>query len=277
MRLVLKKKDDIIQGLIPIEKNSQLTNRSWGLTITDEDKEEAGLSTTEGATSVLVDLFTTSQTQVNNYKKVNKYVFATIDVGIFNSWHPDADDIPIETKNLNIIDFTAEIWFKTSKWKLLKPVMEKRVKLAKKMGFNGIEVLHIDIPNSNLTTLKEYAKWLAEIIHKENMSAIFHGGLRDGFANQMAEYYDALITKNIVESINDRTNMVNYAYKPIWMFEESKNESEVSNFFAHDFATNIFYWIATVTGQARTRQGWVKIEKLYSSTSCGKDYKLGLE
>ena len=56
--IIIKKESDIIQGLIPIEKNSQLRNRSWGLTITDEDKEQAISSKTEGATSLLVDNLT---------------------------------------------------------------------------------------------------------------------------------------------------------------------------------------------------------------------------
>eukprot|EP01083_Nonionella_stella_P251918 868622_1 len=85
---------------------------TWEWQLGDSDK----LDMAYNETMYDVDLFDTSQADIDKLHKLGRIVICYIDVGTWEDWRPDANEFPNSVKGNNVDGWAGEKWLDIRQW-----------------------------------------------------------------------------------------------------------------------------------------------------------------
>ncbi len=89
-----------------------------------------------------IDLFTTTKEQIKSLQERGKKVICYFSAGSYEAWREDADDFTAALKGKKM-DGWDELWLDISN-ENLRPIMSRRIALAKEKGCDGVEPDNVD-------------------------------------------------------------------------------------------------------------------------------------
>jgi len=150
-----------------------------------------------------VDLFDTNITTIEKLHNDGKKVICYFSAGSYEEWRDDAGDFPSTVLGNDMDGWEGEKWLDISNIDALKPIMLKRLDLAKEKGCDGVEPDNMDgyLPENNASSTFSitaedqliYNKFIANEAHKRGLGI----GLKNDL-NQIVElepYYDFAVNE----------------------------------------------------------------------------------
>jgi hypothetical protein len=137
-----------------------------------------------------IDLFDNDADVVDALHARGRKVVCYLSAGSFEDWRPDAPEFPEAVIGNPLAEWEGERWLDVRRLDLLGPIMEARMDLCGKKGFDAVEPDNIDgYLNDTGFPLTyddqvEYNLWLAEAAHER--------GLSIGLKNDSSQIMDLL-------------------------------------------------------------------------------------
>jgi hypothetical protein len=91
-----------------------------------------------------VDLFDTPAETVSSLHAAGRRAVCYVSAGTFENWRPDASLFPASVKGNAVSGFQDEKWLDIRQWSVLQPILEARMDLCARKGFDGIELDNVD-------------------------------------------------------------------------------------------------------------------------------------
>ncbi|MBA2715335.1 MAG: endo alpha-1,4 polygalactosaminidase [Rubrobacteraceae bacterium] len=123
-----------------------------------------------------VDAVETPDATVDKLHKDGSKVVCYISAGSWENWRPDAGDFPEAVKGRPLDGWSGEKWLDVRQVETLRPIMQRRMDVCKKKGFDAVEPDNIDgyanesgfslTPANQLT----YNRMLAEEAHERGLA-----------------------------------------------------------------------------------------------------------
>lgn len=146
-----------------------------------------------------IDLFTTSTATIKRLKAKGIYVVCYMETGGWESYRPDAKSYPTRVLGKRVDGYPSERFVDIRQTAVLKPILAKRLDLAKAKGCNGIEPDLDDTYNGYDTgfplTMQHqltFNKMVADMAHYRGMSIGLKNGASEGgvFEKAMVKFTD---------------------------------------------------------------------------------------
>src|SRR5437660_1599077 len=140
-----------------------------------------------------VDLFDTSADVVTSLHDAGRHVVCYLDAGTWENWRPDASRFPPDVlgrKN----GWPGERWLDVRRLDVLGPIMDARLDLCAKKGFDSVEFDNVDgyqNPTGFPLTAQDqlaYDAWLANEAHARGLSAALKNDVDQ--AKTLLPYFD---------------------------------------------------------------------------------------
>lgn len=137
-----------------------------------------------------IDLFDNDAATVANLHAEGRTVICYVNAGGWETWRPDADEVPETIIRANLDDWEGERWLDIRSLGILALIMGARMDQCKLKGFDGIEPDNVDgfLNDTGFSLTYDdqlrYNIWLAESAHER--------GLSIGLKNDMDQISDLL-------------------------------------------------------------------------------------
>lgn len=124
-----------------------------------------------------LDMFDTSAKVVAKLHTMGRRVMCYVDVGTWEKWRPDAGEFPKSVIGNRDGHWAGERWLDIRQTSVLEPIMQKRLELCKKKGFDGVDPDNLDgFENKTgfpLTYAEQlaYDTWVARAAHDHGLTA----------------------------------------------------------------------------------------------------------
>lgn len=175
-----------------------------------------------------LDLFDTPTKTIQKLHSQGKKVVCYINVGSYENWRPDKDLFLKIILGNDYENWPGEKWLDIRKLKILGPIIEKRLDLCKKKGFDGVDADNVNGYTNktgfNITYQDQlrYNIWLSNKAHEKGLSI----GLKNN-ENQIEDllsYYDWGIVENCYkDKFCDKFKLFVLANKTVWQIEYTNN------------------------------------------------------
>lgn len=146
-------------------------NLTWQWELSD-----TGIDTSYNVDMYDIDLFDTSQAQIDELQAAGRKVVCYFSAGSWEDWRSDAGSFPESIKGNDLDGWAGEKWLDVRDIANLGPIMESRLDLAQAKGCDGVEPDNIDGYTNDtgfpLTAADQltYNNWLATEAHERNLS-----------------------------------------------------------------------------------------------------------
>ncbi len=146
-----------------------------------------------------VDAVETPASTVRKLHGKGSKVVCYISAGSWEKWRPDAGKFPNSVKGRNLDGWKGEKWLDISKINKLRPIMERRMNVCKKKGFDAVEPDNIDGYANNsgfkLTYNQQlaYNRMLANIAHERGLSIALKNDTAQ--VNKLVKYFDFAVVE----------------------------------------------------------------------------------
>ncbi len=186
-----------------------------------------------------VDLFETSTSTINNLHQRGRAVVCYMSAGSWEDYRPDADQFPDEVKGRSN-GWPGEKWLDIRQLDVLRPIMEARLDLCAKKGFDGVEFDLISGFTNNtgfpLTAADQttYNLFLANAAHARGLSAGFKNNVEQAAAQQ--RHFDFAVNEEC------------YAYNECSMLTPFINANKAVFHVEYDIRTSKFCPATTSLG-----------------------------
>jgi hypothetical protein len=124
-----------------------------------------------------IDLFDSPRSVVSQLHELGRHVVCYVSAGSYERWRPDADDFPREVLGKGLAGWPGERWLDIRKLGVLKPIMQARVRMCARKGFDGIDFDNVDaftnetgFPLTKRDQLR-YLRFLARAAHARGLAA----------------------------------------------------------------------------------------------------------
>lgn len=130
-----------------------------------------------------LDLFDTPARTVASLHRRGRRVVCYIDAGSSERWRPDFRRLPRSLLGRPLDGWPGERWLDIRRLALLRPIMESRMDLCRRRGFDAIEFDNVDgYANDSGFPLRArhqlaYNRWLARAAHARGLSAALKNDL----------------------------------------------------------------------------------------------------
>lgn len=124
-----------------------------------------------------IDMFDTPRSVIAELHEMGRHVVCYVSAGSYERWRPDADDFPREVLGQGLAGWPGERWLDIRKLKLLRPIMNSRVRMCARKGFDGIDFDNVDgFTNETGFSLTKrdqlrYLRFLARTAHARGLAA----------------------------------------------------------------------------------------------------------
>jgi len=131
-----------------------------------------------------IDLFDNDASVVASLHAQGRKVICYLSAGTWERWRPDAHLFPPSVRGTAMDDWPDEQWLDIRQLDVLKPIMEARLDLCQRKGFDGVEPDNIDgwVNETGFPLTAEdqlaYNRWLAAAAHARGMSIGLKNDLR---------------------------------------------------------------------------------------------------
>jgi hypothetical protein len=157
------------------------------------------LDTSVDAAVYDIDVFDTSATQVATLQAKGRRVICYLSAGSWESFRPDADQIPSRLRGRRLDGYPDERWLDIRDIEGLRPVMEARLDQCRSKGFDGVEPDNVDgYANDTgfpLTAADQlaYNRFLASEAHERGLAV----GLKNDLdqADELEEDFDFAVNE----------------------------------------------------------------------------------
>jgi hypothetical protein len=146
-----------------------------------------------------IDLYA-DQAAIDRLHRGGVRLICYISVGSWEDKRPDADQFPPEVLGKDYTGWPGERWLDVRRIDLLAPIMQARLDLCAKKGFDGVEPDNIEIHDNDtgfpLTYADQlaYARWLADEAHGRGL-AIGLKNAPDMVADSLS-FFDFAVTED---------------------------------------------------------------------------------
>jgi len=141
-----------------------------------------------------VDLFDTDIETIQSIKTTGAKVICYFSAGSYEDWRSDKDDFPLEVLGDDLDGWEGEKWLDISNLDTLKPIMLKRLDLAKQKACDGVESDNVDgyTNSTGFSLTKEdqitYNKFLAQEAHQRGLSIALKNAV--DIIDELEPYFD---------------------------------------------------------------------------------------
>jgi hypothetical protein len=147
-----------------------------------------------------IDLFESDPRTIAELQAGGSRVLCYLNAGAWEDWRPDSGQFPQQVLGLPYQGWPGESWLDIRQLELLGPILEARLDLCLKKGFDGVEPDNIDGYQNDtgfdLTYQDQlaYNLWLADQAHQRGLSI----GLKNDSdqAGDLAPYFDFALTED---------------------------------------------------------------------------------
>ncbi len=91
-----------------------------------------------------LDLFETSRAEVAQLHEDGRFVVCYLSAGSWEPYRPDSGRFPQAIRGRPIQGFEDERWLDIRRWRALFPILERRLDLCARKGFDGVEFDNVD-------------------------------------------------------------------------------------------------------------------------------------
>ncbi len=91
-----------------------------------------------------LDLFETTRAEVRALHDEGRFVVCYLSAGSWEPYRPDARRFPRSIRGRPLDGFEDERWLDIRRWRALFPVLERRLDLCARKGFDGVEFDNVD-------------------------------------------------------------------------------------------------------------------------------------
>jgi hypothetical protein len=91
-----------------------------------------------------IDLFDTADTYITQLHSQGKKVICYFSAGSFEDWRPDAADFTAPVLGKDMDGWPGEKWLDVRRLDILRPIMKKRMQMAKTKGCDGVDPDNVD-------------------------------------------------------------------------------------------------------------------------------------
>jgi len=182
----------------PSEIRVPATSTSWQWQLTG-----LPVAQTIDATLYDIDLFDNPASVVTSLHARGRRVVCYMSAGTFEDWRPDAGQFPSSVPGARVEGWAGERWLDIRQLDILRPLMEARMDLCKRKGFDAIEPDNVDgyanrsgFPLTAEDQLR-YNIWLATAAHARGLSV----GLKNYFeqVERLVTYFDWALAEQCFE------------------------------------------------------------------------------
>ena len=151
---------------------------------------------TRSADIMVLELFTTSPTRLQQLRSRGGATVCYVAAGIWESWRPDAGQFPQPALGGSPLSRPGQRWLDIRRPEL-RPILERRLDLCRDRGFDGILLTGLDgyVRGSGFALEPEqqlaFNRWLAEAAHQRGLAAGIMNDL--GQAAELATAFDFLV------------------------------------------------------------------------------------
>jgi hypothetical protein len=123
-----------------------------------------------------IDLFDNSTSTVASLHARGRHVVCYLDAGTYEPGRPDSRSFPASVKGRHVEGWPSERWLDIRRLDVLRPIIERRLDLCRRKGFDGVEPDNIDAyDNSSGFPLKAadqlaYNRFVASAAHARGLS-----------------------------------------------------------------------------------------------------------
>lgn len=146
-----------------------------------------------------VDAVETPASPVRKLHGKGSKVVCYISAGSWENWRPDAGKFPNSVKGRNLDGWKGEKWLDIRRINTLRPIMEHRMNVCKKKGFDAVEPDNID-GYTNKSGFKltynqqlAYNRMLAQIAHKRGLSIALKNDTAQ--VKKLVRYFDFAVVE----------------------------------------------------------------------------------
>ncbi len=140
-----------------------------------------------------IDMFDNTKKLVARLHADGRAVVCYIDAGTWERWRPDAGRFPTRVKGARN-GWPGERWLDIRRLGVLRPIMEHRLDLCDRKGFDAVEFDNVDgyqnhtgFPLTGADQLR-YDTWLANQAHRRGLAAVLKNDL--GQVKRLLPYFD---------------------------------------------------------------------------------------
>jgi hypothetical protein len=157
------------------------------------------IDTSAAACVYETDGFETSKATVAKLHAEGAKVICYLDVGSWENYRPDASKFPKDVRGNVYEGFPEERWLDIRKYREFAPIMEKRIAMCARKGFDAVEPDNIagweNKTGFPLTRAdqRRYNLWIAGQVHKRNMSVALKNDPRQ--AAELVDYFDFAVVE----------------------------------------------------------------------------------
>lgn len=129
------------------------------------------------ATVYDVDMFDTPSSVVSELHDMGRQAVCYVSAGSYERWRPDADDFPRKVLGNGLAGWPGERWLDIRKLRLLRPIMQARLRMCADKGFDGIDFDNVDgFTNETGFSLTRrdqirYLRFLSRAAHARGLAA----------------------------------------------------------------------------------------------------------
>ncbi len=145
-----------------------------------------------------IDGFEATKTVVNGLHADGRAVVCYISAGSWERWRPDAGRFPGRVLGRSN-GWPGERWLDVRRLAVLRPIMERRLDMCARKGFDGVEFDNVD-GYANVTGFRlsgsdqlRYNVFLANAAHRRNLTALLKNDL--GQIRALLPYFDAALNE----------------------------------------------------------------------------------
>ena len=146
-----------------------------------------------------LDLYDTPVSLIDNLHAQGKRVICYFSGGSWENWRPDANDFPASVLGNGLSGWPGERWLDVRALSTLKPIMEKRIQLAKAKGCDAVDPDNMDGYTNNPgfpmtgTHQLAYNKMIAIMAHENGLGV----GLKNDLdqVSELIDYFDFAVNE----------------------------------------------------------------------------------
>lgn len=146
-----------------------------------------------------IDGFETTRALVGMLHRRGSKAVCYLSAGSRESWRPDADRFPAAVVGRPLDGWPGEKWLDVRRLDVLRPIMESRIDMCARKGFDGVEFDNVDayqqrtgFPLSGADQLR-YNVFLANQAHRRGLTAFLKNDI--GQAARLLPYFDAALNE----------------------------------------------------------------------------------
>jgi len=149
-----------------------------------------------------IDGFDNAASEVARLHEAGKRVICYIDVGTWESWRPDAKRFPASVLGA-ANGWPGERWLDVRRRRVLEPIIEARLRMCARKGFDAVEPDNIDAWSNHtgfpITAPQQltYDKWVAAEAHALGLAVLQKNDLEQ--ARGLEPYFDGMLDEQCNE------------------------------------------------------------------------------